>query len=108
MGIFPAKKEKPEPRTNKATPLKEAFDEMFKAFHLTDRVKKAEIINEWPRLMGKMIASNTEKLYIADCKLFVRIHSAPLRDQMFRQRNEILEILKTEFGKIPINEVVFI
>jgi len=108
MRIFPIKKELGEARTSKSTPLKEAFDEMFKAFHLTDKVKKAEIISEWPRLMGKMIANNTEKLYIADRKLFVRIHSAPLRDQMFRQKAEILEILKAELGVIPVNEIVFV
>ena len=51
-------------RTAESNSLKDMIDAMYKTFHLDKKFNEVTIINSWPDLVGKMIASKTSDIFI--------------------------------------------
>ncbi len=95
-------------RTSTATPLKEAFENMFRRFKLDSKFNEIAVIEAWPDLMGQLTASYTQRLFIKDKKLFVQLSSAPLKQQLFLQRTKIIELISEKVSEGIVNEIVFL
>lgn len=93
---------------NNQKSLKEAINELLKAYNLDGRLKEVRLINSWEKLMGKMIAKHTTKLYIRNGILHVHLDSAPLREELSYAREKILEKLNVEAGEKVIGDVRFL
>ena len=57
--------------------------------------------------MGKPIAKRTEKLYVKDKVLFVKLNSAPLRQELTMKKSKVLEIIHDNFDKELVVDVLF-
>lgn len=95
-------------RKKEATPLKEAFDDLLKAYRLKDKFDERLLLQAWPELMGKMVASRTSGLYIKEKKLFVKISSGPVKNELKMNRTKVMELIESKFGKGVIEDVVFL
>lgn len=95
-------------RKKDAAPLKEAFEELLKAYRLKDTFEEKHLIQSWPELMGKTVASRTDSLYIKNKKLFVKISSGPIKKELSMNRSKVLQIIHEKFGKNVIEEIVFL
>ena len=58
--------------------------------------------------MGNAIASRTLKVFIRDKKLYVKLSSAPLRNELSMSKSKIITLLNKDFEKTVIDEVIFI
>ena len=65
-----------------------------------------DIVQQWEKLMGKLIAKNTQKLYIKDKKLFLHIESSALKQELTYSKSKIIEIINNESGTDLIHEVI--
>ena len=92
-------------RSSKATPLKEAMNEMFQKYRLSKKFNEMKLIGSWESIMGKPIASRTSKIYIKDKTLFVKLSSAPLKNELLISKNKILELLEKEGAKGIIEDI---
>jgi hypothetical protein len=52
-----------------------------------------QVVQLWPKIMGPMVANLTGKVEVKNYVLFVHIHSAALRQQLFECRFEIIKKL---------------
>lgn len=95
-------------RNNKATPLKEAIDEFLQSFNLTQKYNETYLEAYWEKLMGKSIASRTEKLYVRNGVLYLKIASAPLRQELVLAKSKMINLINTELKQDLVKEVVFI
>ena len=91
--------------TNEQT-LKEVINEMLNSYHLRDKLSEVNIVQSWERLMGKLIAKNTSRIYIKQKKLFLHIESAPLRQELTYSKSKIIDIINKEAATDLIHEVV--
>ena len=85
------KKKNPHPasiRKSEATPLGQVINEMFDAYHLNRKVDQTQVVNLWPKLMGKAIASRTKGVFMKDSKLFVTVESSALKQDFTLSRKE--------------------
>lgn len=94
-------------RNSKATPLKEAMGEMFEKFRLSSKFNEMKLISSWESIMGKSIASRTSKIYIKDKILFVKLTSAPLKNELLISKIKILELLEKEGAKGIVEDIKF-
>lgn len=90
------------------TPLKDAIDQMLDKYRLRNRFDQSYVVAHWDKIMGSAIATRTKKVYIKDSTLFLEIESAPLRNELFRAKSKVIELINREMKSNLVEDVVFI
>src|SRR6056297_533563 len=72
-----------------------------------DKIDEVRAVETWAHLAGPQINAMTERAWVHEGKLFVKIRSAPWRHQLHLQRRAWCDRLNAEFGRKVIDEVVF-
>jgi predicted nucleic acid-binding Zn ribbon protein len=86
--------------------IKEVINEMLSSYHIKDKLAEVDIVQQWEKLMGKLIAKNTQKIYIKDKKLFLYIESSALKQELTYSKSKIIDIINKESGTPLIHEVI--
>ncbi len=95
-------------RSDNTEPLKTVIDRLLKAYRLENKYYEAGLIASWEKVLGKAIANRTDQIYIKDRKLFVRLNSASLRQELSMAKSRLVELLNEQFASAVIDEVVFL
>jgi len=90
------------------TPLKDAIGQMLKSYQLQTRFNETYLEAFWEKMMGKAIASRTNRLYVKDRILYIEIASAPLRNELVIAKNKMIQLINKEMGTEVVDEVIFI
>lgn len=80
---------------------------MLEDYKLDEKFDQKNLIASWERLMGKPIASRTTRLFVKDGVLFVKLSSAPLKNEMNLNKARVLDIIRKEFGEKVLKDIVF-
>lgn len=86
--------------------LKEAINQLLKAYKLDDKLAERKLIASWESVMGVMISRHTTDLYIRHQQLFVTLDSAALRNELSLAKTKIVKMLNDEVGSEVIVEVI--
>ena len=95
-------------RNSEATPLKEALDQMYESFHISGKFNEMKLDGSWEHIMGKSISSRTKQIYISNRILFVKISSAPLKNELIMSKTKILKLLEEAGSKSEIDDIRFL
>ncbi|WP_367913216.1 DUF721 domain-containing protein [Leadbetterella sp. DM7] len=95
-------------RKTQAQSIGEAFESFLNAYKLRSRYNETYLVTYWEKLMGVSIAQRTEKIYISKGVLFLRITSAPLRQELVLAKSGIISLLNKEMGAEIVKDVVFV
>ncbi|HSZ25624.1 MAG TPA: DUF721 domain-containing protein [Cytophagaceae bacterium] len=95
-------------RKAEVSPLKEAIEEMLKAYKINGKVNETRIIESWGALMGKSIAMRTTDLKFRYKKLYVTLNSAPLRQELTMSKSKLIELLNKDFSDKVVEDVIFL
>lgn len=93
-------------KRNNDQSLKHIISQMLKAYGLQDKLYETEIINAWRSQFGKVVNKHTTDLYIKGKTLFAHIDSPSLRQELFYNRTQMVEILNKEAGTEVIVEII--
>jgi hypothetical protein len=88
--------------------LKEGIGKMLNVYKLKGKFDETSIIALWPELMGVAIGNRTTQIYITQKKLFVRIESSVIKNELMMVRTGIIEKLNERAGSEVITEIVFL
>ena len=88
--------------------LKEAIEQMLKVYKLKRKFDETSLVVAWPEMMGNAIANRTKDIFIRDRKLFVRIESAVIKNELVMMRSNIIEKMNERAGSSIIDEIVFL
>lgn len=94
-------------RTNDK-PLKEAIEQLLKVYKIKQKFDETSLIAAWPELMGKAVSNRTSQLYIRDRKLFVKVDSSVLKNELVMIRSEIVRRMNERAGSRVLEEIVFV
>jgi predicted nucleic acid-binding Zn ribbon protein len=89
-------------------PVKDAFESFLKAYNLKSKFNETYLITYWEKIMGETIAKRTDKIYINNHVLFLRLSSAPLAQELVLAKSKMIKLLNDEIGENLIHDVVFI
>ncbi|WP_421874658.1 DUF721 domain-containing protein [Marinoscillum sp.] len=88
-----------------------SFTNAFRKFlvneKLDSRYREKLLAESWGELVGKPIASRTSNLYISNKILFVKLTSAPLKQELNNNKEKVKELLDKDFGDL-FHEIRFI
>ena len=88
--------------------LGDAIREMIEAYRLESRLDEVSLLNSWEKVTGKLIAKYTRNIYIKNRKLYVRIESPSLKNELSYARSRIVDGLNKEVGKKVIDDLILL
>jgi len=89
------------------TDLKTALEAMLQHYKLKGRYQQTRIKQLWPELMGPSIAQYTAELSISRSRvLYVRLTSAPLKQELSMGTEKICKMLNERLGEALLTKVV--
>ncbi len=69
-------------------------------------LKEYELIKSWEKVIGKNVARATTDIYIRNRKLYVKIASSVIRNELLIIRQGLVKALNEEVQKSVIDDVV--
>lgn len=94
-------------RNNDKT-IKEAINDLLDSYRLRKKFDETSLIAAWPELMGTAISNRTKQLYISDRKLFLRIESSVIKNELLMMQSQIIKRLNEKAGHEVIASIVFL
>jgi hypothetical protein len=88
--------------------LKEAIEQMLQVYKIKRRFDETGVIAAWPQLVGKPVANRTRELFIRDKKLFLRIESSVIKNELMLMRTQIIDKINDEANGILVEEIIFL
>lgn len=88
--------------------FKTALSSFLKEENLDHTYKQKQIIANWDSIMGRTISSRTSSLYFKDQTLFIKLTSAPLKQEMQMAKPDIIRLIEKEIGKGEVKDVRFL
>lgn len=94
-------------RKSGTSSVKDAIEAMLDSYKLRGKFDQTKLINSWESMMGKPISRRTEKIFIKEKMLFVKLNSAPLRQELTIAKSKVLEIIHKHFDKNLVEDIKF-
>jgi predicted nucleic acid-binding Zn ribbon protein len=88
--------------------LKEAIEQMLQVYKIKRRYDETAVIAGWPEIVGKPVANRTKELFIRDKKLFLRIESSVVKNELLLMRSQIIEKINGEAKDVIVEEIIFL
>jgi len=88
--------------------LKEAIEQMMQVYKIKRKFNETGIIAHWPELVGKPVANRTKELFVRDKKLFLRIESSVIKNELMLMRTQIISKINEESGTVLVEEIIFL
>lgn len=94
-------------RTN-AQPLKEVLKEYVDSLKMNRKLTEVGLINSWERMVPPAIARATKEIFIKDEKLFLKISSSVMRNELMLIKAGLMDRLNEKSGTNVIKDIVFL
>ena len=94
-------------KSNEQT-LKEVIQELLNAYKLNDGIDESRIVNLWEKIAGGFISKHTEKIYIRNKTLFIRLSSPALKNELSFAKSKLIDSLNKSVHKEVITDIVFL
>jgi predicted nucleic acid-binding Zn ribbon protein len=95
-------------KTSNDRPIGEVLRELIETYRLEGKLNELKIVHAWEDVVGQMIANHTKDLYVRNGKLFVKVDSPALKNELTFNTSTIQERLNNAAGGQVITEIIFI
>jgi len=93
--------------TNEYT-LKDLMMAYFKANHTEMKLYNAQLQASWENIVGKTIAQRTKSVFLKEKKLFIRLESSSLKNDLIYLKPALIQKLNEALESNVIEEVEFL
>lgn len=94
-------------KSNKEKPIGNVIEAMMKRYRLQPKMTELDIVNRWEEIVGHLVFKHTTELKMLNKTLYVKFDNAPLKNEMFLQKDLLLKRINETF-QAPIIEKIFI
>lgn len=88
--------------------LKDLMMAYFKANHTEMKFYNAQLQSSWEKIVGKTIAQRTKSVFLKDKKLFIRLDSSSLKNDLMYLKPALLQKLNEALDANIIEAVEFL
>ena len=93
-------------RISKPLKINELTSQLFEQKRIKNNILQAQIQNTWEKLMGNNVIKRTNKIYIKENKLIIKLTSAPLKNELNNSKKRIIKQINEIHSEIQ--ELIFI
>ena len=94
-------------RRSKSETLDTLIGEFLRQEGLENPLNQYRLVDSWPKVVGPTIARYTGEVFIKNQTLFVKVKSAPLRNDLMMGRTNLVRQLNQHIGAQVIADIVF-
>jgi len=87
--------------------IREVIKQYLKELHIDKKLREVALVGEWEEVVGKIIASKTEKIYIRNGILYIHIRSSVVKNELMMIRNDLVSALNKRAGEELVKDIVF-
>lgn len=84
--------------------------DLFKMFVQENKLKpklyEAKLKSSWVEVMGKLIDNYTSDISLKKRVLYIRLTSAPLRNELLMSKTKLIDLLNKKLGEEFIQDIV--
>jgi predicted nucleic acid-binding Zn ribbon protein len=88
--------------------MKEAIAQMLNVYKIKRKYDESSIVANWAEIVGKPVANRTSEIFISNKKMFLRIESSVVKNELLMMRAQIIEKINTQAGDTLVEEVIFL
>jgi predicted nucleic acid-binding Zn ribbon protein len=88
-------------------PISEVIRQYLKELQLEQKLKEVSLTGQWEEVVGKIIASKTERLNIRDGIMYIHVRSSVVKNELMMIREELVKALNDRAGEELVKEIVF-
>lgn len=88
--------------------LKDALDRFIDGNKLRSKLNEQTLIASWQELVGKHIYSQTRDMFLKNDKLFIKIESSVIRQELSFIKTRLIQVINRRFGEGFIKEIVLL
>lgn len=93
---------------NEDVNIKMAIERMLDTYKIRKKFDETSLIAAWPEIIGPAIANRTQNIYIRDRKLFVKVESAVVKNELVLMRSQIILRMNEQVGQEVIDDLVLL
>lgn len=86
--------------------LGDAVKEMLRLNGIDEKMDEHKLIRSWEKTVGPLISKHTTEIFISGKKLFVKVDSSPLKQELQYSKTKLIQDLNEQVGKAVIEEIV--
>jgi predicted nucleic acid-binding Zn ribbon protein len=87
--------------------LKQAIEALIDQYKIQERLSETSVVNDWEKIVGKMISRHTKNIYIKKRILFVELDNAALRNELSYAKTKLVVAINKSLNSEAIDEIVF-
>ena len=87
--------------------LKQAIEALIDQFNIEEKLSETVVINDWEKIVGKMVARHTKNMHIRKRVLFVEFDNAALRNEISYAKTRLIEAINKSLKNDAIDDIVF-
>jgi predicted nucleic acid-binding Zn ribbon protein len=88
-------------------PLRTLLKDLMRELDAGSKLGEATVISAWQDVSGPQVTDVTEKVWLEEKRLFVKLNSATWRYELHLQRRAWCKRVNEKLGKKLIDEIVF-
>ena len=88
--------------------LGDAIRELIETYQIKGKLDEVKLISSWEKVTGKVIVKHTKDIFIKNRKLYIKLDSPALKNELMYARSTLLESLNNEAGSVVIDEIVIL
>ena len=77
-------------------------------YQLSAKLNQIKMVEAWPKVLGSVIGKHTEKIWVKNNQLFVKLDSAVLKNELMYSKSKIVVSLNEFVGSEVASELVFL
>lgn len=94
-------------RTNDKS-MKEAIEQMLNVYKIKRKFDETSVVAHWDELVGKSVANRTKEIYIHNKRLFLKIESSVIKNEIQLMHSQIIQQINEKSGMELIQEIIFL
>lgn len=88
--------------------ISEAIKMFMKEYGMEERVLQSVAIDTWDKQMGAYLSKYTEKIYVKNRIMYVKLNSPALKKELSFGKNKIVTHINEDMGEEFIQDLKFI
>jgi len=95
-------------RKSQVRKIDSVIKEFLGEINIDKKLREVSLVSKWESLMGKMVASRTDKIYIRNGTLYITLTSPVLKNELMMMRQDIIDKLNETAGEKLIRQMVIL
>lgn len=88
--------------------IDEVINKLIRSYGLAKNHDVYLVENAFKKAMGPTIGKYTQDIYIKNKRMYVRLSSSVIREELSMGKSRIVKMINEEVGKVVILDVVFV